>query len=209
LLRNVTLEHLRPEELGQVLSLAAFWDTLGWIHFQKGDLDSAEKYVRASWLLDQHSDVADHLGQIYEKKGDKEKARQSYAMAMAALRPKDDTRAHLAAVVGEKNVEQTVNQARPQLAEQRTVKFSALPSKEKAEGEFFVLFAPGPKVEDVKFIRGSEKLKPYATEIAAAKYQVEFPDSAPTKLVRRGTLSCDAAQCSFVLMLPEDVHGVN
>jgi len=209
LLRNVTLEHLRPEELAQVLGLAAYWDTLGWIDFQKGDLDGAEKYTHAAWLLDQHSDVGDHLGQIYEKKGDKEKAKQSYAMAVAALRPGNDTRAHLAALVGEKGVDETVNRVRPLLAEERTVKLPPLASKEKAEGELFVLFAPGPKVEDVKFIRGSDKLKPYAAQIAAEKYRVEFPDPAPTKLVRRGVLSCDPAQCTFVLLLPEDVHGVN
>ncbi|MBV9086341.1 MAG: hypothetical protein JOY79_02550, partial [Acidobacteriaceae bacterium] len=190
-------------------SLAAYWDTLGWVFFQKGELDAAEKYIHASWLLDQHSEVGDHLGQIYEKKGDKEKATRAYAMAMAAVRPKDDTRAHLDALVGAKNVDGSVKSVRSQLAGERTVKLPALPSKEKAEADFFVLLAPGPKVEDVKFIRGSEKLKPYAAQLATATYAVEFPDSAPTKLVRRGTLSCDPAQCSFVLVLPQDVHGVN
>jgi tetratricopeptide (TPR) repeat protein/transglutaminase-like putative cysteine protease len=209
LLRNATLDHLRPEELTQVLSLAAYWDTLGWVHFQKGDLADAEKYIRASWLLDQHSDVGDHLGQIYEKRGDKEKAASAYAMAIAAIRPKDDTRTHLAALVGAKNVDDTVSRFRPQLAEQRTIKLPPLSTKEKGDADFFVLLAPGPKVEDVRFIRGSQKLKAYSPQLASVEYQVEFPDSAPTKLVRRGVLSCDPSQCLFVLMLPEDVHSVN
>jgi Tetratricopeptide repeat len=179
------------------------------VYFQKGDLDSAEKYVRAAWVLDQHSDVGDHLAQIYEKKGDKEKAKNAYAMAMAAVRPSKDTRAHFAALVGEKKVDESVDRARPQLAEERTIKLPAVPSKDKAKADFFVLLGPGSKAEDVKFVRGSKQLKPYAAQLASAKYPAEFPDSAPTKVVRRGVLSCDPAQCQFVLMLPEDVHSVN
>ena len=55
-------------------SLIAYWDTLGWVHFGEGDLDKAEKYVAAAWELGHHGEVGDHLGQIYEKRGEKDLA---------------------------------------------------------------------------------------------------------------------------------------
>ena len=50
--------------------MIAYWDTLGWVHFGEGDLDKAEKYVAAAWELGHHGEVGDHLGQIYQKRGD-------------------------------------------------------------------------------------------------------------------------------------------
>jgi tetratricopeptide (TPR) repeat protein len=51
-LRNTSLDHLRLEDLALVGQLAAYWDTLGWIHFQKGDLKQAEEFINAAWALD-------------------------------------------------------------------------------------------------------------------------------------------------------------
>ena len=50
---------------------------------------------------------------------------------------------------------------------------------EYAPAEFFLLFGPGPKVEDVKFISGSEKLKLASDVLSNAKFQVAFPEVAP------------------------------
>src|SRR4030095_3299489 len=47
-LRNVELNTVTREELGDVDRIAAYWDTLGWVHFQNGNLDLAEKYIEAA-----------------------------------------------------------------------------------------------------------------------------------------------------------------
>ena len=98
--RNLTLDQLSERDLGIVQSLAAYWDTLGWVYFGRGNLEKAEKYIEAAWALDQHSDVADHLGQIYEKQKRKQDALRAYAMAMSAPRPSAETRARLVAIAG-------------------------------------------------------------------------------------------------------------
>src|SRR6185369_3676202 len=49
-LRNVEAATLTLDDLHNVAALAAYWDTLGWVYYQKGDLDAAEKYVKAAWL---------------------------------------------------------------------------------------------------------------------------------------------------------------
>jgi tetratricopeptide (TPR) repeat protein len=210
-LRNVSLDRLRAEDLGQVSAIASFWDTLGWIYFQNGDLQQAERFIRAAWELSQHGEVGYHLAQVYEKRGNNEEAIRAYAMSLAASRPPMETRQRLAALLGsEKKVDNVVEKTRRELTGVRTLKLGPLVN-ESAEAEFFVLLAPGPKVEAVKFIRGSEKLRAFTGTLQATNFEAMFPDATPTKLVRRGTLSCTATAtgCSFVLFTPDNVHSVN
>ena len=91
---------LNQRDLALVPSLIAYWDTLGWVYYAEGNLAKAEKYVSAAWSLGHHGEVGDHLGQIYEKRGDKEKAIRTYAMALSGLRPIPETRGRLGGLLG-------------------------------------------------------------------------------------------------------------
>lgn len=213
-LRNVSLSRLTLDDLQRVSSMAAYWDTLGWVFFQKGDLDRAEKFIEASWLLDFHGEVGDHLAQIYEKRGQKDKAARQYALSLAATRPVPETRDRMAALL-KKDPDTYVKEmkAAERLSLLRTIKLGPL-VKESATAEFFVLLAPGTgrnaAVEDVKFIRGDEMLRPFTDTLRSAKLAAMFPDETPTKLVRRGILSCGKdSGCSFVLLTPDSVTSVN
>jgi hypothetical protein len=66
-------------------------------------------------------------------------------------------------------------------------------------------------MEAAKFISGEEKLKPLTENLRSAKVDFSFPDDVPTKILRRGVLSCskNTGECEFVMMLPEDVHSVD
>jgi len=212
-LRNVTLAQLSQRDLALVSSLIAYWDTLGWVHFAEGDMDKAEKYVSASWIAQQHGEVGDHLGQIYEKRGEKDKAITTYAMALSGLRPIPETRGRLAALVGGADkVDAAVNKHRDDLSALRTVKLGK--ADKTGSAEFFVMLAPsgsGVSVDDVKFISGDDALKTYVEALKTAKYNFSFPDDTPTKIVRRGVLSCSktTGECVFVMLLPDDVRSVN
>jgi tetratricopeptide (TPR) repeat protein len=83
-LHRVSLERLAPEQLGGVLALAHYWDTRGWIYFQRGDYANAQTYTAAAWWLHPLPVIGNHLGQIYEKPGQTETAIRTYAMAVAA-----------------------------------------------------------------------------------------------------------------------------
>ena len=50
-------------EAAEVSSLVAAWDTLGWVHFRRGSLEKAEKFIAAAWLVGQHGEEGDHLAQ--------------------------------------------------------------------------------------------------------------------------------------------------
>jgi len=223
-LRNISLDRLTTRDLQKVSSLAAYWDTLGWVHFQKGDLPKAERYVKAAWLLDLHGEVGDHLGQIHEKQGRKEDAIVRYASALAASRPEPETRERLNALLPkytEKELDALVQtRGRGELMNSRLIASVAPWTDETpAEADFFVLLSVSsatPRkahVEAVKFIQGNEKLRGMAEDLTTAEFGFEAPDATPTRLVRRGTLQCPAKAelktCSFLLQPAERVTSVN
>ena len=214
-LRNLSLDRLTPQDLPLVPGLIAYWDTLGWVHFAEGNLDKAEKYVSAAWGLGHHGEVGDHLGQIYEKRGDKDKAMRTYALSLSALRPTPETRGRLAALVGgEAKVDTTVAKYKDELQQARTIDLGKV-AKLTGSAEFFILLSRGASsaatVEGVKFVSGEEKLKSFSDALRTADYHLTFPDDTPVKILRRGILSCPATtgNCTFVLMLPDDVRTVD
>jgi len=212
-LRNVSLDRLTQQELPLVPSLIAYWDTLGWVHFAEGHLDKAEKYVAAAWGLGHHGEVGDHLGQIYEKQGNKDRAQQTYALALNGLRPIPETRARLAGLAGgDAKVDAVVAKHKDELQHLETLNLGK--AKQTGNAEFFVQLSGGAgsaaKADAVKFVSGDEKLKSFTEALRAADYHLTFPDDTPVKVFRRGTLSCSiTASCTFTLLLPDDVRTVD
>jgi len=67
----------------------AYLDSLGWVSFQSGRLEEAEKYLLdAAELTPDDPTVAEHLGDVYEKRGEVGKARQEWKRALS-LKPED------------------------------------------------------------------------------------------------------------------------
>src|SRR5262249_4924492 len=208
LLRNVELEQLGPAQLALVDALGAEWDTLGWIHFQRNDLDQAEKFIRAAWRLSQHGEVGDHLAQIYEKRGNKELAMKTLALAINGIRPKPEARQRLATLAGgAKPADALVEKYRAELQQQRTMKLGKVmpPAKEKRNAEFITLISRSGVI-GVKFVSGDESLRAATDALRTASFPMEFPDATDVKLARRGQLSCEASgECVFALYTPEEV----
>jgi hypothetical protein len=168
-------------------------------------------------VLSQHGEVGDHLAQIYDKLGEKDHAVQTYARALAAPHSVPETRARLMLLLGgNAGIDDLVQKARTEMAPLRSFPLKGLP-KQDAAADFLVLFSPegadgmATKVEAVKFVSGDETLRPIGEKLSSLDYGTVFPDASPIKLVRRGTLACSAktGDCTFTLILPEDVHAVN
>jgi tetratricopeptide (TPR) repeat protein/transglutaminase-like putative cysteine protease len=213
-LRNVSLDRLSKNDLPLVSSLVAYWDTLGWVHFGEGDLNKAEKYVAAAWELGHHSEVGDHLGQIYQKRGEKDLALRTYALSMNGLRPAPETRGRLASLAGgDAKADAAVARFKEELQHQSTIDLGK--ATQTSNADFFILISGGggspARVDSVKFVSGDEKLKSYTAALKTADYHLTFPDDTPVKVFRRGTLSCAVAtgKCEFVLTLPDDVTSVD
>ncbi len=173
---KVELKSLTLDDLYHTGTLAAYWDTLGWVYFRQGKFDEAETLLNASWTLTQGKTEADHLLQARKQ--------------------------------------QHKNLSLPDSSTFRTTKLPRLAEGE-ASAEFFLLFVRDsktgkPRVEDVKFISGTEKLRAAEKTLRSSTFSIFFPDNGPTHLVRRGILGCyHYSGCSFVLFLPRDVHSVD
>jgi len=229
-LRNVQLADLKIQQLNSVYLLATFWDTLGWVHFQKGNTKLAEKYIAAAWDLSLSATTADHLAQIFESKGQRDKAKELYLLALANPKPDPDTRPRAEKLIGsDAKLDSLIAEHRDQLPKLRTF---ALKEKSLGTADFYISLAPSSKVEDARFINGDEKLKDFAATLKAVDYKAVFPDDTDTRIVRRGTLTCGEASklepiikqasekekdkaepkpgpCTFVLQTPDSIHSVN
>ena len=190
-LRTVRLESASPRELGLVSLLGACWDTLGWVHFRMGHLATATTYLTSAWQLSEHEVVADHLGQARQRAGDKEQAVQYYAYAALAPQPETDARKHLASVVGEAKVDAYLSDHRGRAGALRTFEVPIVAGA--GEATFFVVLAPGPVVDGVRFVSGNESLKPAAVELKKIRFNQDFPDRSDARIIRRGILSCPRA----------------
>ena len=216
-LRNVEASNLTIEDLQNVAALAAYWDTLGWVYFQKGDLDAAERYLRAAWILQQHSEVGHHVGMVAEKRGKKHEAIRLYAEGVVAERVMPEARESLLKLISADAVETVLETARKELPLYNRLELGALMPdlKAPAEAEFFVVIAPdssrNAQIVDVKFIKGVDSLKPLAAKLKSARLPLVFPDSSPTKIVRRGSLLClpEGGPCTFTMISPDRITSVD
>jgi tetratricopeptide (TPR) repeat protein len=206
--RNFELERADDTALGVVRSLGAYWDTLGWVYYARGDMTRAERFVEAAWLLSQHAEVGDHLAQIYEKLGRRDDALRTYAQALAAERPAAEVRERLARLAGNTSkVDDLVKAHRAELAGARTIVLDA--TGPAGNADVFVLFSAASKIESVRYVSGDEALRPVVDAIRKATDARLFPDDAPAKILRRGVVACaPPGRCTLTLLLPDDTRAV-
>jgi len=204
-LRNLSLDHLGLKDAAAVTSLGAFWDTLGWVYFRQGNLPEAERYVRAAWLLNFYGEEGDHLAQIEERLGRKEDATHTYALALATRRPPSETRLRLAKLLGgDGRIDALVERARNDLVQLRSVKLGAT-VKDDLQGSVTLLFGPGPRVEEIKYAAGSDRLRVLDGALRTARYPLILPDSTQVKVLRRGVVTCSSDKGSCVVVLEESL----
>ncbi|MGA8030080.1 MAG: transglutaminase domain-containing protein, partial [Bryobacteraceae bacterium] len=207
---HASLTTFEQKDLQAVNLLAAEWDTLGWVYFKEGDASKAERYVDAAWLLSQNADVADHLGQIYEKQGNQAEAIHMWRLALASKSDHEDSKERLrkAGVPLSEPITRSAAKsgtisAGEELGKLRTIKIPELP-KQTGAAEFFILLSKGG-IEDVRVIGASDALKGAESVLGTTKYEFPFPDEGPEKIIRRGILSCStytAPSCQFTMLLP-------
>jgi tetratricopeptide (TPR) repeat protein/transglutaminase-like putative cysteine protease len=219
-LRKLDLRHVAPDDLRDVASLGAYWDTLGWVYAQSGDpekLKTASRYINAAWLLTLDGEAGDHLARIHERLGEKEQAIRAYALALAAPHSDPDTRARLTLLLGgNAQIDDLVHKARPEFNALHSFSLKGL-AKNNVAADFLILLSPegtdggSTKVESVKFVSGSESLRALEVRVKSFDYGAMFPDASPVKIVRRGTLSCAAGtgNCIFTLIPAGDVPASN
>jgi len=224
--QKITLSDLRIEDLRKIETLAAYWDTLGWVNERMSKLDEAAEYLRAAWKLTQDGVVADHLCQLYERMHRTVSAIQMcrvaiYRMPMSGQLPlsqfkteTDEAQKRLDRLTSGAVKSKNTGDASDMAIHERTFKLARfLPGTESAE--FFVLLASDGKsktfkVEDVKFISGSDKMKFQGKQLRNIDFNFPAPENVPARFVKRGILGCyQYTGCSFTLLEPQSVRSLN
>jgi tetratricopeptide (TPR) repeat protein len=213
------LATLTNDDVRRVLSLGAFWDTLGWAYFRNSDFAHAETYVGAAWNLRQDATASDHLGQVYEREGKKKEAIHAYELALAVKKDLPETRERLAKLCGAAVASPSVASAPGagkqlpispvvELQRMRSVSVPGI-SHPSGSAEVVLLLSPTGVVE-TRFISGDEKLKDAPSVLLkTAAFGSAFPDSGPERIARRGILSCTqnaTPNCTLVLLLPANTQ---
>lgn len=182
---------LKPNDLLgslQTSALVSFWDTLGWVYFQKGEFAKAKPYLQAAWRLSQSSEVGDHLGQLLLALGQKHAAENVFAEAAAAPQPVPAAREHLSALIGgSRAAGGWINKAAGELAAERTITF---PAHQKSSGTANFIFAldPGGVVEDVQFVSGDASFKGMVEGLRKLNHHVPLPEGDGIRIFVRGLL---------------------
>jgi len=220
---KITLTDLKEEDLRKIEKLASYWDTLGWVNARMSNLQVAAEYLRAAWKLTQDGTVASHLCQVYEREHKNASAIDMCQRAISRLpmsghlalsqagTEMDQTKKRLNHLMGESKVP---TDASDEVIHERMFKMARfLPGTVSAE--FFVLMTSDGKsktfkLDDVKFIGGSEKMKLQGKQLKTIDFDFPAPTGDPTRFVRRGILGCyEYTGCSFLLLDPASVHSLN
>jgi tetratricopeptide (TPR) repeat protein len=205
--QKVDLENIQQADLWLPFTICAYWDTLGWIYFKKGDLALAESYLSSAWQFSEDGVMGDHLGQVYEKEQKLPAAAHMYALALEANPRLEETTSRVRNLA---QIHLPDNQVSPaeELKGMRTIKLPTI-IKETASADFDVLIVTGGKIEKVSFVRGSELLRQAGDNLEKTQFQEPFPPNSTARLVRRGSLSCFDTGCSFVFYPPSMAAGPN
>jgi tetratricopeptide (TPR) repeat protein len=185
-LRDLNLDSLRPQDIAIAKLLYDVWDTKGWVEFKRGNLDVAQHYVSAAWEAIGNGETSLHLGEIAEKRGNKDEAIHYYLLALTGSSPSPDATARLTALGMTGDLDSRIKKANSELESQRTYKLSATG---KGTGDFFVLASPA-KNEQVKFVSGDTEIKAMTDLVKSSGLGIKFPDPASVRALRRGTVTC-------------------
>lgn len=206
----VSLKKLEFEDTKRMSDLAAYWDTLGWVHFKRGELDAAERYLKASWNLFQQAVVGDHLAQVYEKNGKRKIAVATYELVMATNRADESMRVRMQALASKEAAERARSYSQGDLQQLREAHFSYTSPKPQT-GEFFLLFDPAGNIEETKFVGGDAKMRDAEKKL----FDLKFPgtvqlEGSKAKIVRRVVVVCSggASGCEAVLIPVDAVTSV-
>jgi tetratricopeptide (TPR) repeat protein/transglutaminase-like putative cysteine protease len=205
-LHDINLDNLRMQDLGTTQLMFSVWDTKGWIDFKRGDIDGAEKYIVAAWQAGGTGDEAEHLGEIYEKRGKHDQAIDYYLLALVAEDASPDARAKLMAL-GVTDIDKRMTGARVEYEHRPAV---SLNKSDKGTAEFYLLVSPG-KVEQVKFIKGDDTLKSLADVLQKTDVGMKFPPQTQARVVRRAVVHCGSTSpgpCTVELIPSAEVRAL-
>jgi tetratricopeptide (TPR) repeat protein len=208
-LNNSTVANLQSSTWTLVTKLSHYWDTMGWIRFQQGKTDAAEKYVLAAWQINDDLTIGLHLGRIYETLGRKDEAVEMYLGALNTIPPNEalsedakEIRKRLGDILGgNPQVDERLGESRKKKSPLRTVSI-ANPGGEQGIAQYTVIIDANSKVIELSTTNSDDPLAELNDAVRATSIPQSFPDKTLKKLPRLSTLACTGGNqpCIFTLL---------
>ena len=203
---GITTAEANSKAFARANLLIAAWDTLGWTLYRQGRSDEAEPILSAAWRASLTADVGDHLAQLYEAAGQKQRAYDLYVLAQAAMGPNTppEVRSHIAESVsrlrpaGEKPSSWPKSEALQAL---RTYKISK-PAGAGGWGTFRVVITSDGVIESQQ-MSGEKKLDAVKAEVAKMKFPEMLPPGSKAHLLRSAVVSCSMGANCEVVVVPD------
>ena len=200
-------DRLPPSAFSAMKLVALAWARMGWAKSMRGEDLAGMRYLNSAWLLSGAGAVANRLGQVYEKAGQRDKAMHMYALAFAAGGAGvEDSRDRLTKLAADETTRnKQVGDAKVELAQLWAVKLEAMKAsatKGKApSARFDLVFDSSPRPERVEFVEGDESLRSAGDQMREKDFAVRFPDASSIKIIRRAQVTCGVSGC-VVQLLP-------
>jgi tetratricopeptide (TPR) repeat protein len=211
-LNETSLSNVQSQTWALVMKLSHYWDTMGWIQFQQGKMEAAERYLFAAWQVADDQTIGMHLGRLYEAQGRKDDAIQTYLASLQAVPANQalsddakETRKRLADILGGfTQVDDGLAQAHNKKSPIRTVSI-ANPGGAQGIAQYTVIIASNSRVAELAATNSDDPLATLNDAVRAAAMPQSFPDTTLKKLPRLSTLACAAANqpCVFTLLSAE------
>lgn len=177
-------------------TLLSAWDTLGWVRFRQGQLDEAERWVRAALGARANAECARHLGEILERRGLGPQAAEAFALALT-LEPDPSVRARVEKLVGPARAAELVAGVRRDELRRRLLGRVAAPRSAPQDRRIQLVLGPDGAVLDA-LPSGGEEVSG-AREVAGLRHAVPFPAPAPPRMVLPGRYRCADGVCAWFL----------
>ena len=203
----LSLDKPMPAQLRMMSSLAAYWDTLGWVLVKRGQVEEAARFLTASWQIRQDGEVAEHLGLVYERLGRRREARDVYRLSVARGDVPAAVRTRLAALGGAETPEAAIGPGGARApADPRIVPLGAVAGPRTAAEVWLLADAQGTITAARPVVPSDKAASQLAGRLVGRRLRLDAPDATPFTVAARAAVACTAApvDCSLVVFHPAD-----
>ena len=208
---RIDLAEVTMEDNATTVTLAMYWDTLGWGYFQAGDFAQATKYLQSASAISEDPVIVEHYAEALEKSGTANKAMEAYALAASLGSGPGSSRAmSRLRVLAPGRADLLKGQAGSHSSMMRTFKVSGPAGvKSVSSSDVLLLIGSDGKIADVKWLQDSPLAKSDA-QLRALDPRMRFPSEHPAKVLRRGIFMCSSITgCNLTLLTPNTVQSVD
>ena len=203
---GITTAEANSKAFARANLLIAAWDTLGWTLFREDKAAEAEPIISAAWRASLRAEIGDHLAQIYEANGQKQRAYDQYLLVQAGIAKytSPEIKTHVVEKIAELRPAGTKPSRGPDseaLQSLRTYKIKK-PAGASGWGTFRLVISVEGVIQSQQ-MSGDPKLDALKPSINAMKFPEMLPPASKARLLRSAVVSCSMGTNCDIVLVPD------